>query len=343
VSGAVSSGPSAPLPTRLPWPRLPARPALASPLEMLPTVSRAPASCWQSRLAAGADGAVRGSDLWLPLRTADLHRLRRRAHRRLIAFVVTVTSLMVAGVGQHRANLIANLSNDLYAQRMHSITMRDSLAVIRAALDSRVERFVALQPRPRDSIALPIAGRVSSGFSPTRLHPELRVWRPHRGIDIPAPSGTPVRALVEGRVHAVRRDFGYGLYIEVDHGKGIRTRYAHLKSAAVRSGQHVTPETVLGAVGSSGMASAPHLHYELLQFDRWLDPLRYALTVVEVVPATIRRFASQARGPLQASSMSSADTPAFEVARLPFSAIGCTGFLSSCVRDSVSGAPVVSP
>lgn len=351
------------LPARLKWPAAqslpaPERPAAAprrapanawlplrapEPLSPLPLV-RPPATAWKPRLVAAPADHSAGGDASPPWRVADQRRHQRRKGQRLVAVAVTAVAAIVVSFSQHRADLIAQLSSDLYAEREHIASMTDSIAVIRAALDSRIERFVALQTRPRDSITLPISGRVSSGFAAKRPHPVLRVWRAHRGVDIPAPSGTPVRPLVAGRVRTVSRDFGYGLFIEIDHGKGIRTRYAHLQSAAVSRGERVTPETILGAVGTSGLSTAPHLHYEILQHERWVDPLSVAMTIVEIVPGAISRIAAHASG-LRDSMSDTA--PATRTDMPPrqreskaarFARSGCAAFPASCGPQSSPGA-----
>jgi murein DD-endopeptidase MepM/ murein hydrolase activator NlpD len=331
------------LPARPAWPLTRALPARTGDAADMPP--RAAAASWQPRLVDVPSKRSPDGDGGSPWRVADQRRLTQWKRRRLMLSTVAAVLACVVGFNQSRAVLIARLSSDLYAERVHSATMTDSVTVIRAALDARIERFVALQPRSRDSIALPIAGRVSSGFAPKRLHPILRVWRPHRGIDIPAPTGTPVRALMAGRVRTVSRDFGYGLFIELDHGKGIRTRYAHLQSAAVARGDQVSPETILGAVGTSGLSTAPHLHYELLHHERWVDPLAFAMTMVEVVPGAIRRVAGQQRAFLDSAATATPSPPPFNrgatASRIALSA--CALFPSSCVPESWSGAMLELP
>jgi murein DD-endopeptidase MepM/ murein hydrolase activator NlpD len=351
------------LPARLTWPkpqRIPAHArahtaperAPATAWQPLPlrhhadarTPARHPAAAWQPRIVTAPADRPTQADTIPPWRVADQRRHQRRSRQRLVAVAVTAVAAMVVSFSQHRAEMIEQLSSDLYAEREQIATMSDSIAVIRAALDSRIERFVSLQARPRDSITLPISGRVSSTFAAQRLHPVLRVWRAHRGVDIPAPIGTPVRPLVAGRVRHVSRDFGLGLFIEVDHGKGIRTRYAHLQSAAVAKGDQVTPETILGAVGTSGLSTAPHLHYEILQHERWVDPLAVAMTIVEIVPGAISRIAAQAFGVPDSMADAVADARhdapprKREPAATRLARSGCAAFPASCGPQSAAGA-----
>lgn len=106
--------------------------------------------------------------------------------------------------------------------------------------------------------------RISSSFSRSRYHPVLGIWRRHEGTDYAAGSGTPVMAAGDGSVLRAGRAGGYGNLVELRHRNGITTRYGHLRSfgRGVRAGKRVSQGDVIGYVGSTGLASAPHLHYE---------------------------------------------------------------------------------
>ena len=106
--------------------------------------------------------------------------------------------------------------------------------------------------------------RISSRFNPSRRHPVLNTMRAHRGVDYAAPTGTPVRAAGEGRVRFVGRQGGFGNVIELEHGSGVVTVYGHLSrfASGLRRGQRVELGRVIGYVGSTGLATGPHLHYE---------------------------------------------------------------------------------
>lgn len=106
--------------------------------------------------------------------------------------------------------------------------------------------------------------RISSRFNPRRRHPILNTIRAHKGVDYAAPSGTPVRAAGDGRIHFRGRQGGYGNAIVIEHGGGISTLYGHLSRFAkgAAQGQRVRQGQVVGYVGRTGLASGPHLHYE---------------------------------------------------------------------------------
>jgi murein DD-endopeptidase MepM/ murein hydrolase activator NlpD len=122
----------------------------------------------------------------------------------------------------------------------------------REAEDTLSEKRHRLESLPSIS---PTTGYISSSFARQRWHPILDRPRPHTGIDIVAPTGTPVAAAAKGRVVYVGNQGDYGLMIDIDHGYGHTTRYAHLSRASVRPGQEVTRGDAIGAVGRSGLAN----------------------------------------------------------------------------------------
>jgi len=124
---------------------------------------------------------------------------------------------------------------------------------------------------------MPTIGFLTSKFSLIRYHPIEHENRPHEGIDIATAYGTKIIAPAAGRVIKVGWQNGYGNMVVLDHGYGLETRYAHMSRWAVREGQSVKRGDVLGYVGSTGLSTGPHLHYEVLQDGRAVDPLRFIL------------------------------------------------------------------
>jgi len=121
--------------------------------------------------------------------------------------------------------------------------------------------------------------KVASGFG-LRIHPFHKGVYEHKGLDFAAPKGTPVYATGQGKVADTgtsKLEAGYGNYVEIDHGNGIITRYAHLHELAVKTGQTVKKGTVIGTVGMSGGASAPHLHYEIIRNGEQVDPMGFMM------------------------------------------------------------------
>lgn len=128
----------------------------------------------------------------------------------------------------------------------------------------------------------PIDGaRISSRYG-NRRHPVLGFTREHKGVDFSAPTGTPIMAAGDGVVEKAHRWKGYGNYIRIRHNQEYSTAYAHLSRFAtkVRSGKRVKQGEIIGYVGSTGLSSGPHLHYELIRFNQQINPER-----VKMLPA----------------------------------------------------------
>jgi len=121
--------------------------------------------------------------------------------------------------------------------------------------------------------------RITSGFTISRLHPVLNVWRAHKGVDYGAPAGTRVRVTADGRVQFVGWQGGYGKLVVVRHNNGYATAYGHLSSFAkgLRAGLRVNQGEIIGFVGATGLATGPHLHYEFRIGGVHQDPLRHAM------------------------------------------------------------------
>ncbi len=116
--------------------------------------------------------------------------------------------------------------------------------------------------------------RLASGFG-VRIHPIYKVRRMHKGCDFSAPSGTPVYATGDGIVITAKLRSGYGNLIEIKHGAGYKTRYAHLSKFSVRRGQKVKRGQMIGKVGSTGVSVAPHLHYEVAYNGVEVNPINF--------------------------------------------------------------------
>lgn len=118
---------------------------------------------------------------------------------------------------------------------------------------------------------LPAEGTITSAFG-ARRHPVWGVTRHHDGVDIANGPATMIYATAAGRVRRITRAGSYGLMVEIDHGSGWRSRYAHLAAAGVRIGDFVFAGAILGRMGRSGLSTGTHLHYELHHHGRPVDP-----------------------------------------------------------------------
>ncbi|MGB9877463.1 MAG: murein hydrolase activator EnvC family protein [bacterium] len=120
----------------------------------------------------------------------------------------------------------------------------------------------------------PLRGKLTSRFG-MRTHPIYHITKMHTGIDLSAPSGTPIKAAAGGEVVYAGWWGGYGNVVIIDHGGGISTLYAHCSAIYVRKGQKVSQGEVIAAVGSTGLSTGPHLHFEVRKNGKPVDPLGY--------------------------------------------------------------------
>ncbi len=147
-------------------------------------------------------------------------------------------------------------------------------------------------------LASPVAfSRITSGFA-MRFHPILQTWRAHLGVDYGAPIGTPVRSVGDGTVDFAGQQNGYGNVIQIQHGNDRATLYAHLSRIDVKKGQHVEQGQSIGAVGMTGWATGPHLHFEFRIHGKHQDPIQVAKASEPVTldPTARARFAEVAKG-----------------------------------------------
>lgn len=122
----------------------------------------------------------------------------------------------------------------------------------------------------------PVKGWVTSGFG-LRTSPFTEKLSMHTGIDIAARPGTPIAASAGGKVAYEGYDSGLGKVVKIDHGYGLQSVYGHLLKINVKIGQRVRRGSIIGYVGSTGLSTGPHLHYEVLQNETSVNPLRYIL------------------------------------------------------------------
>jgi murein DD-endopeptidase MepM/ murein hydrolase activator NlpD len=118
----------------------------------------------------------------------------------------------------------------------------------------------------------PVDGAVTSGFG-MRMHPILNVWKMHTGVDLAASTGTPIKAAAGGTVIIAERKKGYGNTVVIDHGGGVSTLYGHCSTILVSVGQSVEQGQTIAEVGSTGLCTGPHLHFEKRINGKPVDPL----------------------------------------------------------------------
>lgn len=239
-------------------------------------------SLWESGLAAGMRPTQIGNLAKIFEYDVDFNtELVKGAVLRIVADTLTDEDGRVR-VGDIRAALLQN-GKDSFV----SLRFRDSSGQVGWFAPDGLGRR---KPFLRSPLAF---SRVTSSFSKGRYHPILQKTRPHYGVDLGAPAGTPVRAVADGVVTDASYHGGHGNYIELDHEGPYGTSYSHLSAILVKRGQKVHQGDVIGRVGSTGLSTGPHLHYQFTVNGRYVDPMTTVL-------------------PLSGGEMSVADKAAFD-------------------------------
>jgi len=165
---------------------------------------------------------------------------------------------------------IASIKNDIDWLSKEATIQEQSLQELSLAAEKKSSRWAATPS------IWPVKGWVTSGFGP-RVSPftEKPAW--HDGLDIGAAANAPIQAPAQGRVTSVGFDPKLGILVKLDHGFGIETVYGHLAKSLVKEGQRVKRGEVIALVGSSGLATGPHLHYMVKVNGQALDPVKYIL------------------------------------------------------------------
>ncbi|WP_237452075.1 M23 family metallopeptidase [Qipengyuania algicida] len=145
----------------------------------------------------------------------------------------------------------------------------------------------------KNGLVRPVPGRETSGFG-MRRHPILGYVRMHAGEDFAASYGTPIRAVTDGRVVSAGRAGGCGNAVKLNHGGGLQTRYCHMSRMAVSAGQAVKRGQVIGYVGATGLATGPHLHYEVYRNGRPVNPetIKF-VTRAQLAGADLKQFRTE--------------------------------------------------
>ena len=169
-----------------------------------------------------------------------------------------------------KQELMAAVKEEILRLAKEADVQEKSLRELSLAAEQRSSRWAATPS------IWPVKGWVTSGFGP-RVSPftEKPAW--HDGLDIGAAANAPVQAPAQGRVTSVGFDPKLGNVVKLDHGFGIETLYGHLAKALVKEGQRVKRGDVVGLVGSSGLATGPHLHYMVKVNGQTFDPTKYIL------------------------------------------------------------------
>lgn len=178
------------------------------------------------------------------------------------------------------------LNNDLDGSKIIAQSLADVERLKRKMYvqTKSYDEIIALAKRKEEMLASipaiqPVSNkelkRLASGFG-MRIHPIYKVKKMHTGVDFSAPMGTPIYATGDGVIKVASKGYsGYGNQVEVDHGFGYVTKYAHMKKFIVKQGQKVKRGELIGYLGSSGTSTAPHLHYEVIKNGSKVNPVHY--------------------------------------------------------------------
>ena len=188
-----------------------------------------------------------------------------------------------AGIGGPHPTVVADERPSILVERASEVRVDLGALIRRAnlltrsfseAADSLASHSERLGATPS---IVPTQGWLTSAFASMRNHPILHLSRPHEGVDITAPAGTPIDAPANGTVTAAGWEVGYGNVVVIDHGYGIVTKFAHASRVLVSVGAKVARGQRIALVGNTGLSTGPHLHYEVHINGRPVDPLKYIL------------------------------------------------------------------
>ncbi len=222
----------------------------------------------QTTLGAALEQAGERASLALMVRDFFSPEIDFRSHvRRSDQFRILVEKVMVGDrFVQYGSILAAEYRGQMGIVRAFRYEQPDLGAGVYDEQGQSLQRLFLRHPVP--------GARITSRFSLRRLHPILKRYRPHLGIDYAAPTGTPVQAVADGQVIFAGQQGQNGLLLVLRHAGGYKSHYGHLHRLAkgIRSGVKVRRGQVVASVGNSGLSTGPHLHYGLSRDGRYLDP-----------------------------------------------------------------------
>lgn len=230
---------------------------------------------------------ARSEELWRELesREREVSRLWRivgsaPSHSQLTSSALPARRSLMGSRGSSRRSALAvkvNYNHLTSKIEQGALELEELYAAVEEYQQKRVDKYRRELASRTPSIA-PCSGDMTSGFG-NRLHPVYGIGRFHAGCDFTAPHGTPIRATAAGTV--VHSDWlgGYGQVVEIDHGEELKTLYAHCSELLVRKGDEVKKGQVIAKVGTTGLSSGPHCHYEVHRGKQPIDPMPYLKSV----------------------------------------------------------------
>jgi len=222
-----------------------------------------------------------GASLYRSARAAGVPPQTVEAYIRVLATQIGVPSGLSAGdrfdiIVEHRhAETGETETGALLYAGLDRVSGRD-LQLMPWTVDGAIQWFEAagVGRETSSGFRMPVNGHMTSAFG-WRTHPILRYRRMHAGVDFGAPYGAPIMATAPGQVASAGWHGGYGKTVQISHGSGLLTLYGHMSGIAVAPGQRVAAGQVIGYVGSTGLSTGPHLHYELHLNGQRINPASY--------------------------------------------------------------------
>jgi len=170
---------------------------------------------------------------------------------------------------KERSRLVSHLHQDLLMLRKEALQRKQNLKELQEVIQGQKSVLLAIPS------LWPVLGQISSRFGDTRFSGSSGGTRPHKGLDISSAMGNPIVAPADGGVTSVGVDLDYGRLIFIDHGHGFASKYGHLENVYVQTGEKVKKGQAIGAVGSTGHSTGPHLHYEVRIQGNPVNPIPY--------------------------------------------------------------------
>lgn len=222
-----------------------------------------------------------------------LHEMDVQVYRTILDAEPLTEAVWEAGTGGVTEN--KDLEPELVEDTRNRLDKMESKVKIQyQSYNTLLKRFKEKEAELKHTPSiLPVKAEVISGFG-MRMHPILGYKRLHAGLDFRAPTGTKVYATADGVVdYAGVKKNGYGIHIDIRHGFGYKTKYAHLSKLLVKDGQKVKRGDLIGLTGNTGLSKGPHLHYEISKNNKKINPIDYFY--LDLDPETYVTFKKQAQ------------------------------------------------
>ncbi|RAV29528.1 M23 family metallopeptidase [Sinomicrobium soli] len=211
--------------------------------------------------------------------TVDFFRLRRGDRFKIIFEEKYIDDTIYAGIGNIKAAYFEHNKKPFYSFKFQT----DSVNKVSDYYDEKANTL------RRAFLKAPLEySRISSRYNPRRFHPVQKRWKAHLGTDYAAPHGTPIKATANGTVTISGYTSGNGNYVKIRHNSTYETQYLHMSKRAARVGQYVKQGEVIGYVGSTGLATGPHVCYRFWKNGKQVDPYKQDLPSAEPIEKELK-------------------------------------------------------